>query len=213
MYPVFSWSCFAPDHHGYQRACVLITGQASIGPFGSPVFACAGKTDPPSLLIPLADLGWKLLIALRHRLLLISPSSFVRANGRSFVPACRRRSRRAQGRSRPAVALGLRRAPALPGCALTAPSTARGSSGLDDACIAGPRQLEAAPFSQHRPGDAGKLVGGFDPGFEPVTFPVLYPDQHNPCRLHKQNAQVAVAAPRDFAEDRAVSRRVLLGHQ
>src|SRR5450631_2939262 len=194
MYPVSSWSCFAPDHHGYQRACVLITGQASIGPFGSPVFACAGKTDPPSRLIPLADLGWKLLIGLCHRLLLISPSSFVRANGRSFVPACRRRSRRAQGRSRPAVALGLRRAPALPGCALTAPSTARGSSGLDDACIAGPRQLEAAPFSQHRPGDAGKLVGerdrqhvvvqpplgGFDPGFEPVTFPVLYPDQHNP---------------------------------
>jgi hypothetical protein len=43
------------------------------------VFACAGKTDPPSLLIPLADLGWKLLIGLRHRLLLISPSSFVRA--------------------------------------------------------------------------------------------------------------------------------------
>jgi hypothetical protein len=46
---------FAPGHHGYQRACVLISGQASSGPFGSPVFACAGKTDPPSLLIPLAD--------------------------------------------------------------------------------------------------------------------------------------------------------------
>src|SRR5216683_261916 len=198
MYPVSSWSCFAPDHHGYQRACVLISGQASIGPFGSPVFACAGKTDPPSLLIPLADLGWKLLIGLCHRLLLISPSSFVRAKGRSFVPACRRRSRRAQGRSRPAVALGLRLAPALPGCALTAPSTARGSSG-SDACIVSPRQLEGASLSQHRPGDAGKLVGerdrqhvvvqpplgGFDPGFEPVTFPVLYPDQHNPCRLHK----------------------------
>jgi hypothetical protein len=157
MYPVSSWSCFAPDHHGYQRACVLITGQASIGPFGSPVFACAGKTDPPSLLIPLADLGWKLLIALRHRLLLISPSSFVRANGRSFVPACRRRSRRAQGRSRPAVALGLRRAPALPGCALTAPSTARGSSG-SDACIVSPRQLEGASLSQHRPGDAASFL-------------------------------------------------------
>src|SRR6202040_1784278 len=38
---------------------------------------------------PLADLGWKLLIGLCHRLLLISPSSFVRAKGRSFVPACR----------------------------------------------------------------------------------------------------------------------------
>src|SRR5580704_10844158 len=51
MYPVSSWSWFAPDHHGYQRACVLISGQASTGPSGSPVFACAGKTDPPSLLI------------------------------------------------------------------------------------------------------------------------------------------------------------------
>ena len=51
MYPVSSWSCFAPDHHGYQRACGLISGQASIGPFGSPVFACAGKTEPPSRLI------------------------------------------------------------------------------------------------------------------------------------------------------------------
>jgi hypothetical protein len=35
---------------------------------------------------PLADLGWKLLKGLRHRLLL---SSFVRAKGRSFVPARR----------------------------------------------------------------------------------------------------------------------------
>src|SRR6266849_10425791 len=34
-------------------------------------------------------LGWKLLIGLRHRLLLISLSSFVRAKGRSFVPARR----------------------------------------------------------------------------------------------------------------------------
>src|SRR5450755_715890 len=100
---------------------------------------------------PLADLGWKLLAGFTSSLAPDIASSFVRANGRSFVPACRRRSRRAQGRSRPAVTLGLRRAPALPGCALTAPSTARGSSGLDDACIAGPRQLEAAPFSQHRP--------------------------------------------------------------
>src|SRR5258708_27095890 len=47
----------APGHHGYQRACDLISGQASNGPFGSPVFACAGKTDPPSSSHPLADLG------------------------------------------------------------------------------------------------------------------------------------------------------------
>src|ERR1700676_3169056 len=75
MYPVSSWSCFAPDHHGYHRACVLISRQASIGPFGSPGVACPGKTDPPSVLIPPADLGWKLWIGLWHRLLLISPSA------------------------------------------------------------------------------------------------------------------------------------------
>src|SRR5438445_7755670 len=35
-------ACCAPGHHGYQRAFELISGQASNGPFGSPVFACAG---------------------------------------------------------------------------------------------------------------------------------------------------------------------------
>src|SRR6266436_547336 len=39
-----------------------LADRPQVGPFGSPVFACAGKTDPPSLLIPLADLGWKRLI-------------------------------------------------------------------------------------------------------------------------------------------------------
>jgi hypothetical protein len=51
MYSASRWSLRAPGHHGYQRACDLISGQASTGPFGSPVFACAGKTDPPSRLI------------------------------------------------------------------------------------------------------------------------------------------------------------------
>ena len=105
------------------------------------------------------------------------------------VPSSRpaeRRSRRAQGPSRLAVALGLRLAPALPGHALTGPSTARGSSG-SGRCIIGPTSLEGASFGEHRPGDAGKLVGerdrqhvvvqallgGFDPGFEPVALPVL----------------------------------------
>src|SRR5260370_32282699 len=50
-------ACCAPGHHGYQRAFELISGQASNGPFGSPVFACAGKTDSPSSSHPLADLG------------------------------------------------------------------------------------------------------------------------------------------------------------
>jgi hypothetical protein len=48
---------FAPGHHGYQRACDLISGQASNGLLGSPVFTRAGKTDPPSSSHPLADLG------------------------------------------------------------------------------------------------------------------------------------------------------------
>jgi hypothetical protein len=39
---------YAPGHHGYQRACDLISGQDLNGPSGSPVLACAGKTDPPS---------------------------------------------------------------------------------------------------------------------------------------------------------------------
>src|SRR5712672_3881260 len=137
---------------------------------------------------PLADLGWKLLIGY-----VIACSSYraIALFEPRTVPSSRpaeRRSRRAQGRSRPAFALGWRLAPALPGRALTAPSTARGSSG-SDACIVGPLQLEGASFSQHRPGDASRLVGegdrqhvmvqpplgGFDPGFEPVTFPVLSP--------------------------------------
>ena len=50
-------ACRAPGHHGYQRACDLVSGQASSGLFGSPVFARAGKTDPPSSSHPLADLG------------------------------------------------------------------------------------------------------------------------------------------------------------
>ena len=50
MYPAFDWSV-APGHHGYQRACDLIMRQTSIGPVGSPVFACAGKTEPPFRLI------------------------------------------------------------------------------------------------------------------------------------------------------------------
>ena len=63
-----------------------------------------------------------------------------------------------KGRSRPAVALTSRLALRLPGRALTAPSTARGSSGSDNR-IDGPSHFEVAPLGQHRPGDTGKLVG------------------------------------------------------
>jgi hypothetical protein len=84
MYPVSDWSSsWLPTHHGYQRARDLISGQASTGLFGSPVFACAGKTDPPSSSHPLADLGWYV----------IDSSSFCAVplfvpGGCSFVPAC-----------------------------------------------------------------------------------------------------------------------------
>jgi hypothetical protein len=50
MYQTSDWS-LAPGRHGYQRAGELITGKASTGLFGSPVFACAGKTEPPCRLI------------------------------------------------------------------------------------------------------------------------------------------------------------------
>ena len=51
MYPALIGARCAPGHHGYQRACDLISGQTSTGPSGSPVFACAGKTEPPSRFI------------------------------------------------------------------------------------------------------------------------------------------------------------------
>src|ERR1700757_444763 len=83
MYPVSPWSSFAPDHHGYQRACDIFSGQASTGPFGSPVFACAGKTDPPSSSHPLADLGGQ--TKLRHRVLLILLALFLCSCLRPFL--------------------------------------------------------------------------------------------------------------------------------
>jgi len=46
MYPAFDWSCFAPGHHGYQRACVLISGQASTGHLGH---QCAHALGRPNL--------------------------------------------------------------------------------------------------------------------------------------------------------------------
>jgi hypothetical protein len=70
--------------------------------------------------------------------------------------------RRAQGPSRLAVALALALAPALPGHALTGPSTARGLSGSVRLRFIGLDALERAPFVKNRPGDAGKLVGERD---------------------------------------------------
>src|SRR5205085_8362366 len=104
-------------------------------------FACAGKTEPPSRLIlsqTSAGSFDRITSSLAPHIaqfLCSSQGPFLRPALQSIDRVARRR------RSRPAVALGLRLAPALPGCALPAPSTARGSSG-SDTCIVGPRQLE-----------------------------------------------------------------------
>lgn len=91
-------ACCAPGHHGYQRAFQLISGQASNGPFGSPVFACAGKTDPPSLSHSsrrprrVRDVGYVI-----DRTSLRAVPWFV-PGCRSFVPACARRRAARKGR-------------------------------------------------------------------------------------------------------------------
>src|SRR6266567_1436740 len=112
---------------------------------------------------------------------------------------------RAKGPSRPAVGLSCRLALPLPGCALTAPSTARGS-GRSGRRLRRLDALEGASLVENRPGDPGELVGerdrqhvavqsflgGFDPRFEAIALPALDPDQHDPRGLHEQRAQVAM---------------------
>ena len=49
------------------------------------------------------------------------------------------------------------------------------------------------------------LLGGFDPVLQPLALPTLRLDQYNPCCLHEQNAQVAVASLRYLAEDGAIA--------
>ena len=154
----------APGHHGYQRACDLISGQASTGPFGSPVFACAGKTEPPSRLI-------------------LSQTS---AAGNSIT----------RERSRSSLTLV---------------------------------RLEGSTVSKNAPRDARELVGkgdsehvamqpllgGLDPRPEPVALPSgrFHFYKNDPCRLHEQDAQVAIAPLRYFAEDGAVPGRDLPRNQ
>src|SRR5262249_31990275 len=57
MYPACDWSLLrsGPSWISARVRSRYRTGLN--GPFGSPVFASAGKTDPPSRFYPLADLG------------------------------------------------------------------------------------------------------------------------------------------------------------
>src|ERR1035441_8551808 len=152
-------ACCAPGHHGYQRACDLISGKASSGPFGSSVFACAGKTEPPSRFILSQTSAGKVY---RSGYVIVGSSLCALA---AFLGVESRSSR-----------LG---------------------GGLTDFPY-----FEVPAMSQNAPSDAGQLVGErnrehvgvqpllgrLDPGFEPVTLPALWLDQHNPRRLHEQDA-------------------------
>jgi hypothetical protein len=95
---------------GGERSCINVSGLwlehllRAIMDISAPAFSladrprsghlghqCSQRSEDRSSISshPLADLGWKLVTGLRHRLLLVSRSSFVRAKGRSFVPARR----------------------------------------------------------------------------------------------------------------------------
>ena len=83
-------------------------------------------------------------------------------------------------------------------------------------------RLEGSTAGKNTPGDARKLVserdcqhvvmqpllGSFDPRFESVARPPgwLDLDQHDPCHLHEEDAQVSIAALGYLAEDRAIRR-------
>jgi hypothetical protein len=63
----------APGHHGYQRACDVISGRASTSRSGHQCFACAGKTDlHPRLILSQTSAGVSYIID-------SSSCSFVRA--------------------------------------------------------------------------------------------------------------------------------------
>src|SRR5258707_10674621 len=118
---------FAPGHHGYQRACVLITGQASIGPFGSPVFARAGKTEPPFVSssrrprLETVDRVTSSLAPHIAQLLCSSQGPFLRPGPQNVDRVARRGG---QGRPSPFACARLRPCQ-------TPPSPAPGSNGTD----------------------------------------------------------------------------------
>jgi hypothetical protein len=57
MYPASAWSVVLRAIMDISAHAVSLPDRPRTGPFGSPVFVCAGKTDPPSSSHPLADLG------------------------------------------------------------------------------------------------------------------------------------------------------------
>ena len=98
MYPAFDWSCCAPGHHGYQRACDLISGKASRGHSGH---QCSHAPGRPNLHLVSSSRRPRQVkcVGLHHRVLLISLSSRVRSDGRRFVPTFSRTMVTRAGRS------------------------------------------------------------------------------------------------------------------
>ena len=126
-------ACCAPGHHGYQRACGLISCQASNGPFGSPGFASAGKTGPPFRFILSQTSAGK-----RDYVIALSRSVQFLCSCREAVPSSRPAGcagHRAQGPSRLAVAVAFVLAPAFAGHALTVPSTVSRYAGWDEGAV------------------------------------------------------------------------------
>src|SRR5579863_2555486 len=89
-------------------------------------------------------------------------------------------------------------------------------------------RFEGSTTRENAPGDTGKLVGEcdrqhvvmqpllgrLDPSLEPIAPPGgLHLHKHDPCRLHEQNPQVAIATPGYLAEDGAVPSRDLFGNE
>ena len=190
----------APGPHGYQRACDLISGPASNGA----VWVTSVRTrweDRSSIVVSSsrrARRGKGIDYVIDS--LLVLRCSFVRA-WRPFLRPDLRVQRCAARRDRQGWPSRLPCLSRQRCHALTGPSTARGSSrsgriGLD--------ALKGAAVVENRSGNAGQLVGerdrqhvavqallgGLDPGFEAIAFPLLWLDldQHHPGGLNKQLA-------------------------
>ena len=88
----------------------------------------------------------------------------------------------------------------LPCLVLGAPARPSSRSGR---CLIRPDAFEVALLVENGPRDTGKfvgerdcqhvvvqpLLGGFDPGLEPVALPGLRSDQHDPGRLHENRTR------------------------
>src|SRR5215471_17465674 len=119
MYPASAWSVLCSGPSWDQRACDLISGQASTGPFGSPVFACAGKTDlHRRLILSQTSAGRPITSSIAPHLMAVP---LFAPGGRSFVPTCACRRAARKGPSRLAVAPALPLASMLPGPYLDGP--------------------------------------------------------------------------------------------